>query len=430
MKRTKIQLLFEHILDAPFIMWVMLGFSMSYLLFFLRPIFLTFPVMQFPQYIPVQDPIGIDLKITLSHTETWFMAKLSPYIGNSLYLYPPMVSVLFMPILFISSSWAYKIVTFVTVVCYVIITFVFPLRIGKERQVSSSLMLVFITGLFSYGLQFELERGQSNVFTFFLCFLAIWIYHYHNRYRYLGYILFIISVQMKVYPLIFIVMLINNWQDWRNNIKRLLLLIAVNFALLFVLGTHVFFDFVNAIKAQIGNPYVWTGNHSIHSFVKIFSKTAYDCGWEWVNQYSGLVQIALLAIVAICIFLIVFQTSQQKQKGISPLLLLACTIGALLIPSISHDYTLSFLAAPVAILFSDNRFRGRRDKPFLHIIFIVVLLIFSAAYSSTLFSYRYKPFILQNNFPALVTMLFTITILSLVSKPCLEEKVSEPIETA
>lgn len=412
-------------------MWVLLGFSMSYLLFFLRPIFLTFPVMQFPQYIPVQDPIGIDLKITLSHTETWFVEKLSPYIGDSLYLYPPMVSVLFTPLLFINSSWAYKIVTLVTVFCYVMITFVFPLRIGKERQVSSSLLLVFITGLFSYGLQFELERGQSNVFAIFLCFLAIWIYHYHNRYRYLAYILFIISVQLKVYPLIFIVMLISNWQDWRNNIKRLLLLTTTNFALLFVLGSHVFFDFVTVIKAQIGTPsYVWTGNHSIHSFVKIFSETAYDYGWEWVNQYLGLVQIALLAVITICILLIVFQTSQQKQKGMNPLLLLACTIGALLIPSISHDYTLSFLAAPVAILFSDNKFRGRRENPFLHIIFIVLLLIFSAAYSSTLFSYRYKPFILQNNFPALITMLFVITILSLVSKPNLEEKVSEPIETA
>jgi hypothetical protein len=386
--------------------------------------------MQFLHYIPVQDPIGIDLKITLSHTESWLVAKLSPYYGDSLYLYPPFVSVLFAPLLFIEFSWAYKIVTLVTVVCYVMITFVFPLQIGKKRQVSSSLMLVFITGLFSYGLQFELERGQSNVFTVFLCFLAIWIYHYHNRYRYLAYILFTISVQLKVYPLIFIVMLISNWQDWRNNIKRLLLLTTVNFALLFVLGSHVFFDFVNAIKSQIGNPYVWTGNHSIHSFVTIFSETAYDYGWEWLNQYSGLAQIALMAIIAICIFLIVFQTSQQKQKGINPLLLLACTIGALLIPSISHDYTLSFLAAPVAILFSDNRFRGRQDNPFLHIIFIALLLIFSAAYSSTLFSYRYKPFILQNNFPALVTMLFVITFLSLVSKPNLEEKVSEPIETA
>jgi len=51
-------------------------------------------------------------------------------------------------------------------------------------------------------------------------FLANWIYHYQNKYRYLAYILFTISVQLKLFPLMFIHRcLLSDWQDWRNNLK-------------------------------------------------------------------------------------------------------------------------------------------------------------------------------------------------------------------
>ena len=172
----------------------------------------------------------------LSYSNSWFVARQTPYIGNN--LYPPLASVLFTPFLALDFSWAYKIVTLVSVFSYIMITFIFPLRISKEKRASALLMLVFISGLLSYGFQFELERGQFNVFTVFICFLAIWIYHFHPRYRFLAYILFTLSVQLKIYPFIFIVMFISNWQDWKNNLKRLLILAFSNFALFFMLEPY------------------------------------------------------------------------------------------------------------------------------------------------------------------------------------------------
>jgi hypothetical protein len=351
---------------------------------------------------------------TLNFSKVWFIAKQTPYIGGN--YYPPLATVLFTPLTAIKYTWAYRIILLANVFCYVMISFVFPLQIDKEKRVSSLLLLVFITGLFSYGFQFELERGQFNVIAIFMCFLAIWIFHYHNKYRYLAYIFFTISVQLKVYPLIFIIMLISNWQDWKNNIKRFFVLAAVNFGLLFVLGRSVFDDFIKEIIAHSVKPYIWPGNHSIKSFVTLLSETAFDNGWVWVKQYLGLAQIALLAIVVVCLFLIILQTYLQKQKGLNPLLLLACTIGALLIPAVSNDYKLSILAAPVAVLLLNNKFWERANSPFPHEIFILPLLIFSAAYFSTLFSYTNKPGILDNNLPALFTMLLVITFLSLVNK--------------
>jgi predicted branched-subunit amino acid permease len=247
------------------------------------------------------------------------------------------------------------------------------------------------------------------VIAVFICFLAVWIYHYHNKHRYLAYILFTISVQLKVFPFIFIVLLIGNWQDRRKNIKRLLMLAVVNLALLFVLGPYVFVDFMKAIIAQTVNPDIGPGNHSTRSFVTLLS---YKHGWVWMYQYLGWAQFALLAVIADCIFLIMLHTSRQKQGNINPLLLLACTIGALLIPSVSIDYKLSILAAPVAVLFANNNFWESLESRSPRIIFGVPLLIFSAAYSSTLFSFTNKPLLLENSFPVLIAMLLAITFIS------------------
>ena len=124
--------------------------------------------MTFPEYIPAIDPIGVDLQQMLSYSDSLFTAKQTPYIGFN--LYPPLASVLFIPLLTVKFSLAYRIVTLVNIISYVLMTLVLVLRIGKERQVSSLLMLIFITGVFSYGFQFELERGQFNVIATFTCF--------------------------------------------------------------------------------------------------------------------------------------------------------------------------------------------------------------------------------------------------------------------
>ncbi len=416
MIKTRISSLFGrdgwHTSYAP---WILLGFSISYVFFFLGPVFFSTNVMQFIRYVPAAEHIGLDLKQTLSFSQFWFPGQNISYVRSN--NYPPLASLLFTPLLFVKFFVAYRIVTLLSVLSYVFMLSLGAFWVGKRRHLPALLMLVLITGLFSYGFQFELERGQFDLITVVLTFLAIWIYHRHNRYRYVAYFLFCISVQLKLYPYMFIVLLIRDWQDWKNNIVRIAVLTIANIAFLFVFGRDIFMDFVNATQAHTVNPYIWVGNHSIHSFVTLVLRFASRHGASWLMQFSGLMEWILLVTVVSCIFLIMLQMYRQKRTGVSPHLLLAATLGALLLPPVSHDYRLSILAAPVAILFVHARLREEPASPSLQILRIVAIFALSFAYSSTLFTSAAKPYVLANNLPALFIMLFTVTFLALSSPP-------------
>jgi Glycosyltransferase family 87 len=394
---------------------IFIGFLITYLLFFIWPIFLNSEhFMTFFKYVPRFNPIGIDLKQMLSYSESWFILKQTPYIGQN--LYPPLASVFFTPLLMVDFPTAYAIIVILNVACFIFITFIFPWRMSEGKHLSPLLILFLVSGLFSYGLQFELERGQFNLIAMFFCITSIWIYHRHDRYRYLAYFLFSISIQLKIFPAIFIVMFIKDWKDWKNNIKRLASIIIFNFALLFVLGPQVFVDFLKAIRVQAVNPFVWFGNHSISSFIGLFQVYGGKSPnkFSWVTTYSGLIQFLLLGFVAVCILIIILQAYRRQHKGINGYLLLACTVGALVIPPVSHDYKLSILVAPVAA-FSCVTYENYNHR--LRVIVTFLTLVFSLAYSSTLFSYTNKPTILGNNLPALLALLFITTGFSLMAKP-------------
>jgi|GEM_PF-621445 len=409
---------------ASLLRWVLLGFSIPFLLFYLQPIFFSAPVMQFPQTVPVLAAIGSDLRVDLHTTLGWFQNGQAPYFNSDEYSYPPLTLVLALPLLLVAPPVAFVIVTLASLGAYVLIVLWLPLRLGRTTSLSPLLMFIFITGLFAYPLQFELERGQFNLLAIGLCLLAIWIFHTHPRFRYLAYLLFIVAVQLKVYPFIFVLLLVRDWRDWRANLKRLGLLAGLNVAALFVLGPQMALTFIVMISAQINNPYVWLGNHSIRAFVTEVAGFAADHGWTWVGQYSGWAQLTLLAVVAGGLGVIIFQTYRRRPTGLNPALFLACSLAAVLIPSVSHDYTLAFLAAPVA-LFLDEPIAVAGPRPRLRRwVLLGLVVLFTAAYASTLFSYTNKPLIIKNNCPALIVMLLAAAALALIT-PTLSPRPSQ-----
>jgi len=400
------------ILNLPTIIWVLTGFLFIYFLLFVPPVFLN-PNLQmnyFTGYIPNLNPIGNDLIVMIDLIKGWVAGNQSPY---TIQFYPPLTYIIFTPLLLVKSyPILYRLFTLFTFFNYCILTLFLPLIIIGKKYFSLALLL-FITGLFSYGLQFEVERGQYNVFTFLLCMAAIYIFHYHRKYRFVAYFLFSLSIQLKLYPAIFIVMFVDDWRNWKNVILRFVGIGLFNLMLFFVMGYQTFWDFIGSVTAQITSP-SWIGpwNHSISSFVSTVKQDglgmiSFDT-LRLLRHNSGWIEAFLLLtfIVAFISALMIFHL--RREAGLDPYLLLTCTIGALIIP-ISYDYTLSILAAPMLLfLWGISEMNNTWHK----LISILLIVGVSTAYFSTLIPYNYRPHFIENIFPALFLILILVTSLN------------------
>jgi hypothetical protein len=219
-------------------------------------------------------------------------------------------------------------------------------------------------------------------------------------------------------------MFINDWRDWKGNIKRFVGIGLFNAALLFILGPQVLFDFTRAITQQVVTPsWNWNGNHSIQAFVFNLMKDGYRLvrpdALESLRQYSYILTSTFLAIFALCLILLLVLAYRHNENGLNPYLFLICTIGALIVPT-SNDYTLSFLTAPVALLFAAvavDKFKARYLASLL-------ILVAAFAFGSTLFPFKYKPYFLNNNFPALFLILVSIVVLYLLRRRDVESEIA------
>ncbi|HLO18775.1 MAG TPA: glycosyltransferase family 87 protein [Anaerolineales bacterium] len=402
----------DQMLNFSTLTWVLLGFLLVYTLLFITPIFLNpnLRMNYFTRYIPNLNPIGNDLIVMIDQIKAWVATNQSPY---QVQFYPPLTYIIFTPLLLIKDYLRlYRLFVLFTLFNYCLLTLLLPLKVIDKKNLSLALFL-FITGLFSYGLQFEIERGQYNVFTFLLCMASIYIFHYHRKYRLIAYLLFSLSVQLKLYPAIFIVMFVDDWQGWKNLALRFVGIGLFNLLLFFAMGYQIFWDFIRSVTAQIVNP-SWIGpwNHSISSFISMVKQDGLGLiSFETLRvlrHNSGWIE-AFLILVYILIFisaLIIFHS--RKEAGVDPYLLITCTIGAMILP-ISYDYTLSILPVPLLLfLCGISEMKNAWHK----LISSLSILGISIAYSSTLIPYNYRPHFLNNIFPSLFLILVLVTILN------------------
>jgi hypothetical protein len=221
-------------------------------------------------------------------------------------------------------------------------------------------------------------------------------------------------VQLKVDPLIFALMLVDDWRDWRVNLRRFALLAAVNGGLLFIGGYRLFLDFLRAVTQQLVEPTMnyWNGNHSIKAFVHGLSNTGYGLipksalpAWR---SAAPTIEAALLIVLAACILVAIVRQQRSGAAGTAPTVMLVCTMAALMVP-ISNDYKLAILAAPMSVALAAAPEGGRR-RPAV----AAVLVLAGAAYTSLLFPFKYKPYYLWNSFPALLLILLSMSLLDLL----------------
>ena len=184
---------------------------------------------------------------------------------------------------------------------------------------------------------------------------------------------------------------------------------AFNFALLFVLGFERFLEMLNVLWYHTSGKNLWVGNHSIQSFSNLLagSVPGQKAAWSGLLGDAWSVQVLVLAIVLTSFLVVLLASISRNRAGLDGALLLACTVLALVLPSVSHDYTLALLPGPMAI------YLGQLDidpDPKRQAVTNLLIFVLSLAYSSTLFSYVYKPVWLGNNLPMLVIILVTVAV--------------------
>jgi len=401
----------ERGLNLPHAFWVVSTFLVLYVLFFVSPMFFSRRRVQyFTKYIPDAwvTKVGFDIATTVDHVDNWLSTKQSPY-SDGIVPYSPLTLAIFAPLLIVGYPDYYKLLTLVTISCFILATLLIPLLVVQRKNYTLPL-LFFILGLFSYGFQFEMERGQFNVIAFALCLSAIYIYHYQHKFRFFAYLLFSLSIQLKLYPLIFMIMFIKDWRDWKNNIKRILGLGAFNFSLLFVLGYQIFIEFIQSISArQLHGLSSRNEDLSIRGFV--YSLTTGGLGPIQANtfaQHTGLIEMFFLILFGLCLLSMIVHIYLHKMTGMNTYLLAVCTMIALVIPTGSFDYKLPILVAPMTLVLCGLPAIQSTPKKVAAILLVVGL---SIAYWSTFYSYTVKPGFLAKNFPALFVILISITFL-------------------
>lgn len=400
------------VLDLPILTWIIFGFIVAYVLCFLMPAIFNpgHKFQYFTNYLYEREKIGFDIRLILEHIGHWYLRDQTPK-----YLYPPLTTVLLTPLWLLRFPYNYYVVTVVTLVSYLILNLLLPLWFNKKEN-KLLIIFIFAVSISSYGLQFELETGQFYTLAMLLSMAAIYIFHRHPPYRIFAYILFCISVQLKIFPAIFILLFVDDWRDWKANLKRFAALGLANFLLLFVLGLPYIQFF---IARMVGSVYKLETdhNHSISIYVFNLVDTGYGLSkgalLDWIQAHAALIQTSLYIYVLICFLAILIGSYLRNQRGVNFSLLMVCLLIGITFPSISHDYNLPMLATPFVLLMSAQCLR---DNRWVKAVSIALIGAASFAYSVTLFPSNARPAFLENSFPALFILLTAVTLLSFMQK--------------
>ena len=392
--------------DLPALIWVMLGALPAFILFFIVPAFFD-PTLriQYPvDYIRQIVPIGIDFQSMLSAVDIWLKGG-----QNTQVVFAPLVNVLFAPLLLIKYPASYCILTFITLASYLALSLLAALMIdGRNKPLIAFIAAISIL---SYGLMFELERGQTYTLSFALCLLAIYLFHWQRDLRWLAYLLFCISVQMKFYPALFVLLLVDDWRDWKNILLRFAGLGLANFLLLFIFGIPYFSAFLTHVTSSVQSGEVAVANHSIQSFVSMLSSSEWDLfrgeSALWMEQNSGLLSSLLYIYFFVCFAVVLVGAWVRNRPGFDPDLLMVCVVGSLVLPSVNHDYTLPLLTAPFALAVAGWHVHDHSAPKTLTII---LTLAASFAYSVVLIPHVFKPLYLGNSLPMLFIILTVVTL--------------------
>jgi hypothetical protein len=371
-----------------------LGYLISYLVFYVRyTYFSDNGFMRFPLDIMSMNPPCNDLWASINASSKTIAAG---SITGANFVYSPLFVVIYnmlSKINYLSLRW----ISYLSIILsYVYLTFKNPLN--KYKSISNISLYIIITGFVSYGLRFELERGQWNLQTILLCFTALKLKDHTKTYiKIIAYLLFTVAIHLKDWPLIFIFNFINLNESFLENIKTISIIFLLNTISLFVLGVKFLQEFIIKLAHVTANPEPWVANISLTCF-NIQLASIYNLNLHSLN--------ILTCIYVLMFFLSIFIAFHKKINGNNPLILLLCSTGAILFPSTSFDYKICILtvflgyffncyelisvnsSTAICIIKKANSYKISYNLKYITELSLLSLILL--LYPPTLYSYIYK----------------------------------------
>ena len=254
---------------------------------------------------------------------------------------------------------------FFTVICVLVLYELIRRHIhGSENLKTMAALIILISG----PMLFTFERGNIILLMFVALFIFIVFYNHENKkLRYLSYFSLSIAVGIKIYPIVFVVLLLNK--------KRLgefafaTIIIVTTFLIPFFLfgGFSSIYSMLSALNmtSVTGSiNYDLNGNYSLKNIVKLFFALFNTDVVDEVNSSP------LLMIVAALVTLIMYMKSTQNWQRIYSLCLFCIWV-----PGFSYTYTLIIMIIPALMYHYERKYRSRP-----YIISILFALIFVPYY--------------------------------------------------
>ena len=239
----------------------------------------------------------------------------------------------------------------------------------------------------------------------------------------LAYALFTLAAQLKVYPFLFALMLIDRWRALRENLA------ASHHARGSEHRAPIRPWAVHLRRVRQRNDLEKlqaSGPLQFHRTCRITRSSLGSCCGHgrpqksrclWPMQHVVTIQVgAALPVVLACLGVILATVYRANRKGDRcPPSAWECALRACSCPGVSHDYTLPVLTGPfAALLLKYEHVIDRADTRYRRLL--APILMCSAAYACLLFSPSYRPLFLGHNTPILMAMVIGVTWLSLAAK--------------
>ncbi len=367
--------------------------------------------------VPLALPKGVDFKAV--HQYGISLAKgMDAYLAEPTNVYPPFVTVAFLPLTAFSADTAYYIYVSLLVCLLFYVAYFSLAEVRRFSRSDTALIAIMVVGLAlqTYPINFALERGNSDIAA--AAFAALSLLSLSRGNLIAAVILLAVSTQLKIYFAILIIPIF-----LRAGLRPTLYFLAINLSLLMMLGYQSFQDFLQSVRAFSQNPFIWTGNHSWYSFTRQL------IGADLISWKAGTLMMKGGILLLLSILVITAFSYYEKNQAAATLyvkynlieigIIGMCFCLMSLLPSVSHDYKLVIHLIPFLMLVSrsDEDFIGVNNRRvFIAIMAVLVALLFVPGYTPLPFRYLDIPLsIVQIKTPIIVLMFFGYCYLTVAS---------------